>query len=313
LLVHIEGIRLKTDIQERARNGSIQIVVSGQALYKEFYSRGQALTSIIAKRQTMHRQLAQQRQQNEALTRDALQLESLANLGSAMAMIAHEINNLLTPLTNFAELALQNPEDRVLTERALRKTTQNCRQAGKVMEGILALANAGIVETVETPLLPLVNGVFDCLCRDFKKDGITVEIRVSENLSVWCVPVQLQQAMMNLILNAREAMAPRGGVLTVEAEEKSGDIRIRISDTGCGIEQSEMKRVFDTFFTTKQKSSSGRPGSGLGLALCKKVIEGHNGSITVDSQPGRGTTFTIILPKARERTKPPAVGAADEH
>lgn len=253
------------------------------------------MTSIIAKRQTMHRQLAQQRRQNEALAKEALQLESLANLGSAIAMIAHEINNLLTPLTNYAELSLQNPEDGVLAERVLRKTARNCRQAGKVMEGILALANAVNVEKVSTPLLGLVNGVFDCLCRDFKKDGITVEIRVSENLQVCAVPVQLQQALMNLILNAREAMISRGGVLTIEAEEQSEGIRIRISDTGSGIEPSEMKNVFDTFFSTKQKNS-GRSGSGLGLALCKKVIEGHNGSITVDSQPGKGTTFTIILP-----------------
>jgi len=260
------------------------------------------LTSIIAKRQTMHRQLAQQRQQNEALAREALQLESLANLGSAMAMIAHEINNLLTPLTNYAELSLQNPEDRVLTERALRKTARNCRQAARVMESILAIANAGVAEKIETPLLPLVNGVFDCLCRDFKKDAITVEIRVSENLQLRCVPVQIQQAMMNLILNAREAMIPRGGVLTIEAEEQGGDIRIRISDTGSGIEPSELKNVFDTFFSTKQKAGPGQSGSGLGLALCKKVIDGHNGSITVDSQPGKGTAFTIILPN-----RPPPV------
>ena len=244
----------------------------------------------------MHRQLAQHREQNEALAKEALQLESLANLGSAMAMIAHEINNLLTPLTNYAELSLQNPEDRVLTERVLRKTVRNCRQAGKVMKSILALANAGVVEKVETPLLPLVNGVFDCLCRDFNKDGIMVEIRASENLMVCAEPVQLQQAIMNLILNAREAMLPRGGVLTIEAEQQCGDIRIRISDSGCGIEQTEMNKIFDTFFTTKQKNGSNQSGSGLGLALCKKVVEGHNGSITVDSQPGRGTAFTIILP-----------------
>jgi signal transduction histidine kinase len=254
------------------------------------------LTSIIAKRKSVHRQLAQHQEQNEMLSKELLQLESLANLGSAMAMIAHEINNLLTPLANYAELALQNPEDRVLNERTLRKTAQNCRQAGKVMESILSMANAACPEKVLTPLLPLVKGVFNCLCRDFTKDGITVEIRVNDNLKVWAVPVQLQQAIMNLILNAREAMVPRGGVLKIEAEEQNGDIRIRISDTGCGIEQSKISKVFDTFFTTKQKSSSCQSGSGLGLALCKKVVDGHNGSITVDSQLGKGTTFTIILP-----------------
>ncbi len=255
------------------------------------------MTSIIAKRQAVHRQLSEQQQRTEALEQEAAQLEGLANLGSATAIIAHEINNLLTPLTNYAELALQNPDDKKLTERALRKTAQNCRQAQKVMESILAMANAGCAEKVRTPLLPLVNGVFDCLCRDFKKDGITVETRVGEDLRVWAAPIQLQQALMNLILNAREAMIPRGGVLTIEAEDRVEDVRISIRDTGCGMEQAETKRVFDSFFSTKQKDGSEQSGTGLGLALCKKVIEAHNGTITVDSQPGIGTTFTITLPK----------------
>jgi len=263
------------------------------------------LTSIIAKRRAVHRQLSEQQQRTETLEQEAAQLEGLANLGSATAMIAHEINNLLTPLTNYAEIALQNPDDKALAERALRKTAQNCRQAGKVMESILAMANAACAEKVQTPLLPLVNAVFDCLCRDLKKDGITAEIRLREDLQVWAAPVQLQQAIMNLILNAREAMIPRGGVLTIEAEERTGDVRIKVRDTGCGIEPSEMKKVFDSFFSTKNKQGSeqsacgehSRTGNGLGLALCKKVIEGHNGSITVDSQPNQGTTFTIVLPK----------------
>jgi signal transduction histidine kinase len=263
------------------------------------------LTSIIAKRQAVHRQLSEQQQRTEALEQEAVQLEGLANLGSATAMVAHEINNLLTPLTNYAEIALQNPDDKALAERALQKTAQNCRQAGRVMEGILAMANAGCAEKVQTPLLELVNGVFDCLCRDFKKDGITVEIRMGEDLLVWAAPVQLQQAMMNLVLNAREAMIPRGGVLTIEAEERTEDVRIKIRDTGCGIEQSQMEKVFDSFFSTKRKDGSeqsacgehSRTGTGLGLALCKKVIDAHGGTITVESQPDKGTSFTITLPK----------------
>ena len=267
------------------------------------------MTSIIAKRRAVHRQLSEQQQRTEALEQEAVQLEGLANLGSATAMIAHEINNLLTPLTNYAELALQDLDDMVLTERALRKTAQNCRQAAKIMESILSAANGGSMEKVETPLLSIVNGAFDCLCRDFKKDGISVEIRISEDLRVWAAPVQLQQALMNLILNAREAMIPRGGVLTIESEKRTEDVRISIRDTGCGIEQAQIRRVFDSFFSTKNKqgseqSASGehsRTGTGLGLALCKKVVEYHNGTITVDSQPGTGTTFTILLPKMNDR------------
>jgi signal transduction histidine kinase len=263
------------------------------------------LTSIIAKRKAVHRQLSQQQERNAALEQEAVQLETLANLGSATAMIAHELNNLLTPLANYAELALLHPDDRVSTERALRKTSQNCRQAAKIMESILSVANAGSIEKIETPLLPLVNGAFDCLCRDFKKDGITVEIQISEVLLVWGVPVQLQQALMNLILNARDAMLPRGGVLTIKAEQRTDDIVIQIRDTGCGIAQADIKKVFDSFFSTKNKQDSeqsacgerSRTGTGLGLALCKKVVDGHNGSISVESQPGKGTSFIIILPK----------------
>ncbi len=251
------------------------------------------MTSIIAKRKTMHREFSRQQQRNNELETQALQLESLANLGLASAMIAHEINNLLTPLSNYAELALQNPEDRLLAERSLRKTAANCRQAGKIMESILAIANATSIEKVDTPLLPLVKGVFDCLCRDFSKDSITVEIKVPDDLQVRAVPVQLQQTIMNLILNAREAMVPRGGKLSIEAQDGGDNVIIRIRDTGCGIEQAEIAKVFDSSFSTKRNSG----GNGFGLALCKKVIDAHNGSITVDSFPNQGTTFTITLPK----------------
>ncbi len=262
------------------------------------------MTSIIAKRKAVHGQLVQQQRRNEALEKDMVQLEALANLGSATAMIAHEINNLLTPLTNYAELSLKHLDDRELADRTLRRTAKNCRQAGKVMESILSLAKAGCGEKVETLLLPMVNAVFDCLCRDFTKDGITVEILVSEDLRVLASPVHLQQAIMNLVLNAREAMIPHGGKLTISAQANSDGTLIKISDTGCGIEQSEIPRVFDTFFTTKHKKIAGsasgeqsRTGTGLGLALCKKVIDAHGGTITVDSHPGKGTTFTISLPK----------------
>ena len=262
----------------------------------EFYRRESALTSIIAKRRAIHGQLAQQQRRNASLEKDMVQLEALANLGSATAMIAHEINNLLTPLTNYAELSLKHIDDKELAERTLRRTAKNCRQAGKVMESILSLAKAGCGEKIEIPLLPMVNAAFDCLCRDFTKDGITVEILVSDGLRVYASPVQLQQAIMNLVLNAREAMIPHGGKLTISAQADNDGIRIKINDTGCGIEQSEMSRVFDTFFTTKHKKIAGS-GTGLGLSLCKKVIDAHGGTITVESQPGKGTTFTITLPK----------------
>lgn len=265
------------------------------------------MESTIEKRLSLHKKLAEQRQQNDALKSQMTQLQALANIGTAAYMVAHEINNLLTPLANFATLALNNQDDKALAEKALRKAVQNCERASKIMESMLAVANGQTQEKKNTKLIVLVEDVFNCLCRDFSKDGITVDIRIPEGLSVWAVPVQIQQVLMNLILNARDAMLPRGGVLTIKANDTTNTVQIEITDTGCGIEQADLKKIFEPFFTTKvdprlrreasKKSPSKRPGAGLGLAFVKKIVDAHGGAISVESRPARGSSFKITLPK----------------
>jgi len=265
------------------------------------------LTSIIEKRLSLHKNLAEQQEQNISLQSQLIQFQSLANIGAASCMIAHEINNLLTPLASYSALALKNSDDRSLVEKALDKTIRGCEQATKVMESMLALANSQSQEKENVRLATLVEGIFACLCRDFTKDGITVKIQIPEDLTIWAVPVQMQHVLMNLILNARDAMLPRGGILTITAKENRDAICIEVTDTGCGIKPANLKNIFEPFFTTKtnKKSpseSSGLPrampsGSGLGLAFCKKVIETHEGCISVESEPGRGSTFIITLPR----------------
>ena len=257
------------------------------------------MTSIIEKRLSLHKDLAEQQEQNSALQSQITQLEALANIGTATYMIAHEINNLLTPLANYATLALRNPDDRSLAERALEKTVQNSERATKIMESMLAMVNGQQQEKENVRLITLVEEIFRCLCRDFAKDGITVKIQIPENLKVWAVPVQMQQVLMNLILNARVAMLPHGGILAIKAKDSSDVIYLEVTDTGCGIEPVNLENIFDLFFTTKTVKNSPFEccGSGLGLAFCKKIIETHNGCISVESEPGHGSTFIITLPK----------------
>jgi signal transduction histidine kinase len=261
------------------------------------------LTSIIEKRVSLHRDLANQQQQNDALKAQVLQLQSLANIGTASYMIAHEINNLLTPLADYAALALENPDDKSLTDKALRKTVQNCQRAAKMMESMLAMANGRRQEKENVPLRALVEDVFACLCRDFGKDGITVQIQIPENLTVWAVPVQIHHVIMNLILNARHAMLPRGGVLTIRASEATDVTYIEVADTGSGIKPADLPHIFESFFTTKKTEGRGTrddgraTGCGLGLAFCKKIIDAHQGCISVESQPGQGSKFRITLPR----------------
>jgi len=259
------------------------------------------LTSIIEKRLSLHKHLASEQQENEALKSQISRLQALANIGTATCMIAHELNNLLTPAANYAALARKNPQDKALVEKALEKTVRSSQNASMIMESILALANGESQQRKKVQIKRLVEEIFQCLARDFSKDGITVNLQIPKQLTVWVVPVQLQQVLMNLIFNAREAMLETGGTLTISAEDNSNAIRIEVRDTGRGISSDEMGKIFQPFFSTKAQtdSSSRKFNSGLGLAFCKKIIDDHDGSIVVESEPAMGSTFKITLPKRR--------------
>jgi signal transduction histidine kinase len=263
------------------------------------------LTSIIEKRLSLHQRLAEQEEENRALKSQNLQLQALATLGSATCMIAHEINNLLTPLTTYAALAVQNPEDAELAKKVLDKTVRNCQRASRIMQSMLAMANGQKHQHEEAHVKALVEDVFTCLCRDLVKDGITVQTSIPEEIRVDCTPVQIEQVLMNLILNAREAMLPGGGILKLTASENAEHVHIVVSDTGRGISPEHLASVFRPFFTTKNgKDRPAGSGSGVGLAFCKRIVDAHNGEISVTSRAGQGATFTIRLPRKLPHDRP---------
>lgn len=258
------------------------------------------MTSIIKKRRSLHKTLDLQKEQNDTLKMQIAQLQALANIGVTTSMIAHEINNLLTPLGNYAQLALNNPNDEALAKKALQKTVKNSQRACKVTESILAVASGRKNEKQETGLLDLVEEIFSCLARDFSKDKISVNIHIDKDLKISGVAIQIQQVIMNLILNARQAMLDKGGTLTINASQVQDNVTISVTDTGSGIEAANMKKIFEPFFSTKQKSKNtdiSNSGSGIGLAFCKKIISEHKGTISVESTPNQYTAFTITLPE----------------
>jgi signal transduction histidine kinase len=259
------------------------------------------LASIIEKRLSLHKELENHKQQTENLRSEINSLQGPANVGLATCMIAHEINNLLTPIANYATLALNNIEDKALIKKALSKTESSCRRASQIMESILNISNGKKQKRQKVKLVVLLDEVFSCLCRDFSKDGIKVHVHVPDDMVINVVPVQLQQVFMNLILNARDAMISNGGSLTIDCKDKPDHIQIKVKDTGCGIRPEQLGKIFEPFYTTKdpQKNKSNPSGFGFGLAFCKRIIEEHQGDICVDSQSGKGTKFIINLPKAK--------------
>ena len=260
------------------------------------------MAKILEQRNSLHKRIAAVENFNTQLKSEIGQMQRLANIGLISSMVAHEMNNILTPIGNYAQLALNYKSDEQLTEKALQKAIHNSARATKILESMLAMAAGRKQNKQSANLRILLDEIFDCMARDFEKDGITVETHITEETSVYCETICFQQVLMNLILNAREAMlgtdnSSKGGRLTISAETSENDTTINISDTGCGIEAKDIHKLFTPFYTTKMADSKHqRQGNGLGLAFCKRVIDSHDGTISVSSKPTIGTTFTITLP-----------------
>ena len=255
------------------------------------------MQKILPQRANLHRQLENQESVNDELRSKLQHFESLANIGMISAMVAHEINNILTPLGSYAELALQNPEDEYIKSKAIEKAAKNSQRAAKIPSTMMDFA-AGMEQPKDNcSLKAIIDETFTCLARDFKKDSIRVSIEIQEEFQIYCEETSIQQVFMNLILNAREAMLKRGGSLRFSAEKIENYTNIIVEDSGEGIERENLKKIFTPFFTTKSREDKRHnAGTGLGLAFCEKIIEAHEGSISVESKVGEGTKFTISLP-----------------
>ncbi len=252
--------------------------------------------------QTLTRQLLMAQDQLDSLKEQLTESQRLATIGTITAVIAHEFNNLLTPIVSYSQYALQSAEsetpDMGLIKKALSKTFQASNKAGKICTSMLSLAR-GESTFGEVSIQHLIDEVLMVLARDPQKDGIALRVQVQPGITVMGDPVQLEQVMLNLLINARQAMLGKGGSLTVKAArlEDSGQLRIQVIDTGPGISEKLLPKIFQPFFTTKGTARSGEAkGTGLGLAICKEIVEHHKGRIEVESTVGKGTAFTIYLP-----------------
>ncbi|MHC4697609.1 MAG: sensor histidine kinase [Planctomycetota bacterium] len=232
------------------------------------------------------------------------QAQQLASLGTVAATIAHEVNNLLTPILSYAQSALRE-EDQALQHKALTVTVKNGRMLVAMTERVLDMSAARPSNRREVSVRAAAQNAVDSLCRDLAKDGIQLAMKVGESVTVWADPLQLQQVLFNLFLNARSAMASsHNGRLSIEAEGAGDEVVIQVKDTGKGIPGDILPYVFDPLQTSKPANGNGlQRCAGLGLTLCRDLTEENGGSIRVTSEPGKGTTFTIRLP-ATEPAKP---------
>lgn len=238
-----------------------------------------------------------------------LRAQRMESIGALAGGIAHDLNNILAPILMVGPLLKETTRDP--ESRAMLDTVEACAQRGAdVLKQLLIFARGQPGARVPLPLRQLVREV-DKLVRETFPRSIQSNTRAPEDL--WPAlgdPTQIHQVLVNLCVNARDAM-PQGGTLTLAAENvildeafaavipdaKPGDyVCVSVSDTGTGIPHEHLERIFDPFFTTKEL---GR-GTGLGLATVLGIVRGHHGFLRVDSHPGRGSTFEFYLPASPE-------------
>ena len=245
--------------------------------------------------------------ESEEQLRQAQKLESLGTLAGG---IAHDFNNILTVISSYSELLLVEVEPDSSAAADLRQVREAVRRAASLTQQLLAFSRKQVLQPKVIDLNGVVSNLETMLGRLI---GEHIEIRTVKGPTLGRVkadPSQIEQVLMNLAVNARDAM-PRGGTLTIETANVALGLEgsstpgalhpgphamLRVSDTGTGMDADTRSHVFEPFFTTKEAGK----GTGLGLATVYGIIQQSNGDILVESAPGEGTTFRIYLPLVEE-------------
>jgi signal transduction histidine kinase len=234
--------------------------------------------------------------ETETLRQQLLQAQRLSSVGELASSIAHEFNNILTTITNSAKLGMRNP-DPAEKQLAFERIARAGQRAAAIASGMLGYARKSGTHRQRCDLSRLVEEVLVLTEKDLGKNRVQVEAKYTDRPVVWAVPGQVEQILVNLVINARQAM-PNGGRLRVEVRDNPAaeTAEVRVSDTGVGIQPEQLRQIFEPFFTTKVPDEHGRGGTGLGLSVCRQIIEHHHGRIRVESVVGKGSTFTVKLP-----------------
>ncbi|MFA6216377.1 MAG: response regulator [Candidatus Omnitrophota bacterium] len=230
-----------------------------------------------------------------------IQSSKMAGIGILASGVAHEFNNLIAIMRAKSELALLEPSERNSND-ALKSVMVSTERAQKITQSLLNFSRRVKPAYELSNLAVVMNETLQLLERELEKQRITVVRNFQEIPDMEIDVGQIQQAFLNLLVNAKEAMR-KGGVLTIELFLKGEDAIIIIKDTGTGIKQEFISRIFEPFFTTKDSLvENARRGIGLGLSVSLGIIENHGGKVNVDSND-TGTCFTIKLPKDKSKHK----------
>lgn len=253
-------------------------------------------------------------QEKEKLREQLFHAQKIDSIGTLAGGIAHDFNNILTAITGYGYL-LQTGREHSAPERSyVQKIMESTERAAQLTRGLLAFSRRQPNDPKPTHINKMVKGVEDLLSRLIREDIKLKTVLTDKDCIAMADGNQIEQVLMNLSTNARDAM-PNGGCLTISTDviymddafikahgygAKGFYALISVSDTGTGMDEKTKERIFEPFFTTKEVGK----GTGLGLAIVYGIVKQHNGYINVYSEPGMGTTFRIYLPLITAETEP---------
>lgn len=284
-----------------------------------FSSLNRKLMHQINEREKVEKHLQEYKKQLEAMVETRTmelqkanerlrQAEKMEAIGQLAGGIAHDFNNQLTIMLGYTEILQKRIRDDSQAKQYLKQIYDSGKKASDLTKQLLAFARKGVYAMQTVNLNEISTEIKNLLSRGTDKNITIITTLNAKNPYVWGGINQLQSAILNLALNACEAM-PKGGVLTIKTDDlivdqqyllshslniKPGDyVCILVSDTGTGMDEEVRKHLFEPFFTTKKENN----GTGMGLAAVYGIVKSHKGAILVESEPQKGSTFTILLPQ----------------
>jgi two-component system NtrC family sensor kinase len=221
-----------------------------------------------------------------------LQSEKLAAMGRLTSQIAHELNNPIYGIMNTLELLKTEISPESKRRKILELSLSETQRLAEMLRNMLSFSKPEEEKRRPIKMNELIEGILLVMEKQMRESNIKVETFFDDEIpEVMASTNQMRQVMLNMLKNAKEAM-PKGGTLTVKTSKEVNKVLIHIQDTGVGIPEEIRDKIFEAFFTTKQKVK----GVGLGLSVCYGIIKDHGGEIKVESEEGKGTTFRIRLP-----------------
>jgi PAS domain S-box-containing protein len=224
------------------------------------------------------------------------QADKLSSIGLLAAGVAHEVNTPLAVISSYAQMLSKQLQGDTQRGALLEKITRQTFRASEIVNNLLNFSRTSAAEFADVDINRVILDTLSLLEHQFK----TTKVRVQDELAPHLPPIQgnagrLQQVFLNLFLNAKDAM-PQGGTLRIVTSNGDG-VSVRVSDSGSGIAQEHIQRIYDPFFTTKTSAPDGQKrGTGLGLSVTYGIIQEHAGKIRVESSPHDGTTFYLDFP-----------------